>query len=171
MSITRSNGYWGITTIALYDYLNLFNGNLWILLCLGCSLGVRSSRWNQIVARLRSREDWRGGLRSSQRLIRDNLLRKYLGLRWCHTRLLLYHEHGRWLCHLVIVWPCRFTSFALRWTFVIISVVGIACRDPMRASTCSASRPLLLSFSCFRTSLDVCLRLLLLALSIIWLRS
>ena len=170
MSITCSDRHWGIAIIALNYNLYLFDGNLWVLWCLRCSLGTRGSSSNQIVARLRSGENRGGCLCCSQRLVGNDLLRKYLRLRWCYTRLLLYHEHGWRFRHLVIVWPGSFTSFALRWPLIISCIVVIASWNSMRASTCSTPRPLLLCFCSFRTSLDVSLRLLL-SISVIWLRS
>ena len=170
MSVACSDRYWSICTIALNDNLYLLDCNLWVLWCLRCSLGASCSCYNQIAARLRGRDAWCSVLCSSQRLSGDDLLRKYLGLRWCYARLLLYHEHGWRLHSLVIFRSCRFTSFALRGPFIIISVVVIVCVNPMRASTCSTSSPLLLTFCSLRTSLDVSLRLLL-AITIIWLGS
>lgn len=162
--------YRGIVAITLNNNLYLFDCYLWVLWCLRCSLSVRGSCCHKIIARLRSRKYWGGCLCSSQRLSGNDLLWKYLGLRRCYARLLLYHEHGWRLRHLVVIWPSGFASFALRWPLVVISVVGIVCRDSVRASTCTASCPLLLWFWSLWTSLDVGLRLLL-AISIICLWS
>ena len=161
LSIACTDRYWSIATVILNDNLHLVDGNLWIHWCLCSSRCIWCPHWNQSVARLRCREHWSDGLSSCQGLRGDDLLRKYLWLRWCHARLLLYHEHSRWLHHLVILWLSGFASFAWRWSFIIIDIGIVGCRDPMRASSCAAPRTLFMCLWCLWTSLVAILRLLL----------